>query len=395
METTKNIDNMIPKHEELGRFPKNVVLIGYFFILTNAIIPFAYAKVDLSLRSSVEYDSEIRSRNEGWDDIRFEVETIIQTHVRLRKMEISTRLGAQILRFEEHNDLGTEGIIARLEFVPSNSFRNNHISLSGNLSLDRSTTSDPILGDLITSDRLSARGQLLYDPTRRRQYTLEPYFNKLVPDLGNYRDLTLTGVKLRSQQRFSNRSAIIAEAHFNTSQLSGSNPTQTDFYSIQTGWEHKENDTLYFLLSVGLQAYDRESSVSSENPYARFEATWSIDDTTRLTASATHSLEVHLENSINEKSLLEIICSRQINHRLKALLRGALGKDRLENPGQLKNPALFARSDDFLQTSFELQVLLARESTLRVFIGYTDRSSNITIFTYDRLQAGTSVQMFW
>lgn len=352
-------------------------------ILSQAL-PVAY-----SLDSLIQYDSEIRSRNEGLDDLQLQLQARVKSESLLGPFLVHAAIGGTAIQFHENSEFDREAFIAGLQLVPKASLRNDRITISGDLSFDSYTESNPYIGDLISSDQLKGSAKLSYIPNSRVNTFITADYVRTSPDSAPYNDQTVKQVASGLEFGLAREAKVYSTLQLQTNRISGRPYPTTHSHLIQVGWTGKLGERARVLLSVGAQAYEKVGLGTSTSPYYESSLTWEPNPSSRLTIRATQGLSVFIDNSVNKETRIEIRAMRTINSRWSANLIGFYSKDRL-NRYPTTN-----REDKSKGIGGELQCQLSKTTFISIFMNAVDRSSDQDLYTYDRLISGLRLTLEW
>jgi hypothetical protein len=342
-----------------------------------------------SLESEVRYDSEVRARNEGLEDVSLHLRTTLDSEWKLGPAVLNARIGGDVIRFDKERELNEESVLLGLDLSPSNVLKNSRLVLSGNFSYDTVTRSDPYLGDFIRSRQVEAVARLKYDPNRRWQLLMVPSLSKQLPDTAPYEDQTVAKLALSGTLASGENGGLVLSVDLYESRLSDSSTPDTRSLTAHAGWRGGSPEGLSWFASTGLQTMERRPGPRSDNPFLSASAHWRINQRSSLSATATHGLQVYLDNSINEESRLAIVLTRDITRDWTGIASIIWSKDRLERAIRGN------RKDDFVLASIRLTRQLTRRTSASLFVEISDRSSSDNTFKYDRLRSGIRWSGIW
>lgn len=379
LQPKRNLTPLLPITELL----LSGLLCSVFTSPTNAL-PLAY-----SLDSLIQYDSEIRSRNEGLDDFQLQLQARVKSESPLGPFLVHAAIGGTAIKFHENSEFDREAFIAGLQLVPKASLRNDRITISGDLAFDSYTESNPYLGDLISSDQLKGSATLHYIPNSRLNTFLTADYLRTFPDSAPYNDQTMNRVTSGLEFELARETKVYSTLHLQTNRISGRPYPTTHSHLIQVGWTGKLGERARVLLSAGAQAYEKVGLGTSTSPYYESSVTWEPNPSSRLTIRATQGLSVFIDNSVNKETRIEIRAMRTINSRWSANLIGFYSKDRLN-----RYPST-DREDKSKGIGGELNSKLSKDTFVSIFINVIDRSSDQDLYTYDRLISGLRLTLEW
>lgn len=352
-------------------------------ILSQAL-PVAY-----SVDSLLQYDSEIRSRNEGLDDIQLQLQARLTSEAPFGPFLVHATIGGTAIRFHENSEFNREAFIAGLQIVPKTSLRNDRITITGELSYDSYTESNPYVGDLISSDQIRGSAKLSYVPNSRLITFVTADHVRTYPDSAPYSDQTVNRVASGLEFELARDTKVYSNLQLQTNRISGRPFPTTHSHLIQVGWMGKLGKRATVLLSGGAQAFEKVGFGTSTSPYYESSLSWEPNPSSRLTIRASQGLSIFIDNSVNKETRIEIRAMRIFNSRLSANLIGFYSQDRLNRyPGT-------NREDESKGVGGELQSNLSKTTLVSIFINAIDRSSDQDLYTYDRVISGLRLTLEW
>lgn len=392
MRTTLNINNIsrmleVPLHASRGFGPVIVALV--FSATPAAAQPDQGLILTTALESEVEYDSDIRARDEGRADTSIHIRGTVQSAWRIGPGHLQARLGGDIRRFDKEKGFDQEALILGIDLSPSTAFRNSRLTLSGKASYDSTTRSDPILGDYIQAEQIEVGATLEYDPNSRVVLSIAPSYYKQFPEARAYGDQTVRSLNLESRFRMGRATDLTVSLDARESRISGHGAPDTESFTVQAGWRRGQDASFSWSLNAGLQSWKRAAGKSRENPFVAARIHWRLNDTSALSAQVDHGLQVYLDNSVNEGSRLSVSLSRDFNQDWKGRVSSVVAKDRLE---RLTAPD---RDDEWLSLTLEIEKVLNRRSSASLFVEVSDRDSTEDLFSYGRLKSGIRWFVLW
>lgn len=366
--------------------PKRL-LLGLLFTISPTLskaLPVAY-----SVDSLVQYDSEIRSRNEGLDDVQLQLQARLTSEAPFGPFLVHAAIGGSVIRFHENSEFNREAFIAGLQIVPKTALRNDRITITGDLSFDSYTESNPYVGDLISSDQLKGSAKLSYVPNSRLNSFVTVDHVRTYPDSAPYNDQTVNRVASGLEFELARETKVYSTLQLQTNRISGRPFPTTHSHLIQVGWKGKLGKRATLLLSAGAQAFEKVGLGTSTSPYYESSLSWEPNPSSRFTIRASQGLSVFIDNSVNKETRIEIRAMRTFNSRLSANLIGFYSQDRLN-----RYPSTY-REDESKGIGGELQSKLSNTTLVSIFINAIDRSSDQDLYTYDRVISGLRLTLEW
>lgn len=359
------------------------LLFSIFPILSHAL-PVAY-----SVDSVIQYDSEIRSRNEGLDDVQLQLQARLTSEAPFGSFLVHASIGGTAIRFHENAEFNREAFIAGLQIVPKTSLRNDRITITGDLSFDSYTESNPYVGDLISSDQLRGSAKLSYVPNSRLNTFFAADHVRTYPDSAPYSDQTVNRVASGLELELARETKLYSSLQLQTNRISGRPFPTTHSHLIQVGWKGKLGKRATLLLSAGAQAFKKVGLGTSTSPYYESSLSWEPNPSSRFTIRASQGLSVFIDNSVNKETRIEIRTMRTFNSRWSANLIGFYSKDRLNRTPSTN------REDESKGIGGELQSRLSTTTFASIFLNVLDRSSDQDLYTYDRVISGLRLTLEW
>jgi hypothetical protein len=361
-----------------------------FHFTALALVNLGEGEITLSATGSVFYDSEIRARNTGQEDMIFTLRTGLTYSRPSKAFDFSTTLGVlaqQYLDFDEFND---QSFYFDLSFSPRQEVRTSRLAISGNVILDSETRSDQGLGEIITTQTYGATVGVLYDPNRSYNLRLDASATREDPDSDRYNQqdrltLGLTGEIPINETAFTELGVNYQK--IDSDQTSAA--ADSDTYIAFVGLSGQLLTKLDGYIRAGIQKRKTSNLGDDTAPYAAGALTWSVDETSSLTLDLSRSLGTTFDDRSSDLTTARFSAKRQLNRRLSGSLGFEYRKEDFQGLG------LDGRSDKEKGVFAGLYYDLARNTSLSCDIRYVDQSSNDPDFDFDRWRVGISASGSW
>jgi hypothetical protein len=364
--------------------------LSLFDLTALALVNLGEGEITLSATGSVYYDSEIRARNTGQEDMVLTLRTGLTYSRPSKAFDFSTTLGITAQRYLDFDEFDEENFFFDLSFSPRQEVRTSRLQISGNLILDSDTRSDEELGEIITTRTYGASLGVLYDPNRSYNLRLTASATRDDPDSDRYSEqdrlsLGLTGEIPINQSAF----AELGGSYQKTDSDQVSAAAESDTVTAFAGLSGQLSSKLSASIRGGLQMRETNGLGDDTAPYAAGSLNWAIDETSSLNLTLSRSFGTTLDDRASELTSARLGARRQLNRRLSGTIGLEYSKD------DFKAVGLEERSDEENGLFAGLFYDLGRNTSLSLDIRYTDQSSNDLDFDFERWRAGISASGKW
>jgi hypothetical protein len=357
---------------------------------TQALVNLGEGEITLSAAGSVYYDSEIRARDTGQEDMVLSLRTGITYSRPSKAFDFSTTLGITAQRYLDFDEFDQENFFFDLSFSPRQEIRTSRLAISGSIILDSETRSDEELGEIITTRTYGVTAGLLYDPNRSYNLRLTASATREDPDSDRYNEqdrlsLGLTGEIPINETAFAELGASYNKIESDQTSAAAN----SDTYILFAGLDGQLLPKLNGSIRAGLQTRETSGLGDDTTPYAAGALTWTIDETSSLNLTLSRSVGTTFDDRASEMTTARLGARRQLNRRLS----GSVGLEYRKDDFQATGPG--SRSDEENGVFAGLYYDLTRNTNLSFDVRYIDQSSDDPEFDFERWRIGVSASGSW
>lgn len=347
------------------------------------------SQINLTLDTSLFYDTEIKSRNEGLEDFVLTVKTALTYERKNNNFALNASVGVLALQYFDYSDFSDENFFFDLGITPGSRLETSRFSFSGDILLNSETRSDPVVGEIVTTRNYGISGEVLYNPSSHYNIGLDASYNKTDPDGGSFNELESKMVGLSVYLPFSERLQAEIGGSFTSTSSDDQITSENDVLTYFVGLDGILLPKLTGSIQAGLQDREVDEGDSGSSPFVAADLTWAASDRTSFTLSADRSVGTNINDSVSETLVVEVAATHQLSRELSVAASAGYLDSEIEQ-AELPN-----RDDEELFGTLSLQYKIVRWGTLAFETRYSDRSSSDMLFDYDRLQAGAIFSAEW
>jgi hypothetical protein len=354
-------------------------------VALQGLVNLGEGQIIFNVRTSVDYDSSIRSRSSNEEDFIFSLNPTLTYSRPSRNFDFSASLGVTLQRYAEFDENDDENFYFDLNITPQIERETSRFTFSGNLIFNSETRSEDSVGEIITTRNYGASGQVIYDPNQRYDLIGEVSYTRSDPDSDEFpnQDNYTGGVTVRVpvNQRLSTQGGVrVSDAS------SGSGISDGITYTYFVGFSGMISSKLSGNLNVGMQDRQFDEGASEQSPYVSGNLSWIINERTRSNLTLSRNFGSAIDSRSSENTSVSLGFSRSISEALSANLSFRYDEDKLDGRGSLAT-----RTDEEKSVDAGLSYQIARWGSIRFNIRYSDQTSTDDTFEFDRVRAGVSL----
>lgn len=355
----------------------------------EALVRLGEGTIDLIVDASIYYDSEIKARDEGLDDIIFTVAPSLQYSRDSRTLGFQASVGVSFVRYVDNDEFDDENFFFDFSLTPGAQMETSRFSVSGDLLFSNETRTEESVGDIVTVLTYGASGSVTYRPNSKYSVVGSASFSREEPDS----DL------LSDKDRFGGGLTLLVPINETTEAQAGVSYQKTDSETSAS-----DNDTYtYFVglsgnllpkvsgnVSVGWQQQKVDSGGDEKSPFLSAGLNWLVSERTSMTLDASKSLGTTIDDRTSETLTVTLTASHQMTRDWS--INGNIGyiEDIFSGATPIDN-----RTDEeyFIGAGTSYQIV--EWGSLGFDVRYSDQTSSQPTFEFDRLRAGINFRGQW
>ena len=354
----------------------------------HALVRIGEGQLDLTLSSTVTYDSQIRSRDGSGSDTIISLSPTLNYSREAPAYALSAGLGLEIVRFVDNGQFDDENLFFTLSVSPSAITEGDRFVFNSSINMAARTEARPEIGEIVTSRNYSATAGLLYRPNKSFSIRTTANYGLDDPD-GPYSQLESISLGSMISVPISETYSADAGITFTQTDSGDSLSTANDTFTYYGGLGINFSEKLKGSIHTGWQERDLEEGQSDSNPYLSVSLNWLIDASTSAGFSASQTVGNTIADQTSETLSLRGSVNRTLRRGLGAT--AVIGY----SESKLSGIASGERKDEEITVEAGLSYALTDWGTIGMDISHSDRSSSEAAFSYSRLRAGLSFRATW
>lgn len=354
----------------------------------HAIMNLGEGRIDLTLTSSVFYDSEIQSRDNSADDTIVTLRPALEYLREAPGYDLRAGIGLEVVRYIDNGQFDDENLFFNLSLSPTARSDGDRFVFSSSVNLAARTEARPEIGEIITTRNYDVNASLIYRPSSRFSiqtnagYGLDdpdaPFSELETVSLGAMLSVPVSDV-------YSGQIGTTFQQTDSGDQLATANDTWTYYAGVGVDFTEKLTGSI----NAGWQERDLDTGSSESNPYLSASLTWNMDETTRFNLGASQTLG----NTISDQTSETLSLNASVQRSLRRGLTASAGVGyRQETFQSLLQPE---RDDEEISIRGGLSYDLTDWGSVGMEVSHSDRSSNVSDFSYSRLRVGLTFRGTW
>ncbi|NBD37259.1 MAG: outer membrane beta-barrel protein [Verrucomicrobia bacterium] len=354
-----------------------------------ALFNLGESTVDLSLQGDFSYDSEINARNQGLSDFIGSLGTDLHFSRPSPTLAIRASAGIRFIRYLDNSQFDDENFKFDLSVSPGQRFEGDRFSFSVDLILNSQTRSEETLGEIVNVRTYGLAAELTYRVNQRLTLVGTAGSQLEDPDSDRFDEVQRTNAGIAA--RFPIRKEMTGElgASYQKTDSDDEIRSEHDTVTVYVGLRDQILSKVTGSLSVGLQQRSFEDREDSTTPYLAGSLEWMINETTSSAIRSNYQTNTTFSDLTTESLDLSVIFRRQLNRDWSA--NAGIGYTDITYEGLTGED----REDEEYYATASLNWKFSRWGSLSASLRYSDRSSNVDFFQYDRLRTGVGFRARW
>jgi lipopolysaccharide assembly outer membrane protein LptD (OstA) len=353
------------------------------------LINLGEGQIDLKATGSVMHDSSITAQDSSPEDTILSLTTTLTYLRKSKSFDLSASVGVRVDEYLDNSEYSDENFFFDLAINPEAEFRTSRFQFSGNLILNTETTSNPNVGEIITTTLYGATGQLVYDPNRHYTVTADLSTTTRDPDHDDYYRTREQSAGVRIAVPINKDIAGLGGILMTQRNLDDPLAVDSDSYAYYTGLEGTVLTKLKGILMIGMQERSLDNGSDSTSPYLSASLTWDHSERTRMELVADQSLSTTISSYNTEIQNIGLSVVHKINRRWSC------GGNINYSDTNYEFGLLPDRQDEEFRAGMQVSRQIGDWARATISLQYSDRSSSDPFYTYDRLRTGISLTATW
>lgn len=354
------------------------------------LINLGESRIDLSVNSRITYDSQIRGRNAGGSDVIMSVGTDLHFQRPSPNFAIDASVGVSARRYLDNPEFDGENWNFDLNIAPGTELEGKRFTVSADLILNSETRSRESLGEILTVWTYGVTLQSEYRVNRRLTLAADLFGSIEDPDSDQYRKIERSGGGLEARFPVWGETAGQAGISYLLTESDRNSFGSQETISYYVGLSNQLLPKLSGSLNVGLQQrLLEEEGGDRTTPYLAGSLNWAVNETTSASFRVSNSFNQTFNDLLTETLEVSLSVRRQLNRRWS----GSAGVSYRQTAYESFLGA--DRTDETYTGELSLSYEIVRWGSLFLFARYSDQSSDIGFFAYDRLRTGISFTARW
>ncbi len=354
------------------------------------LINLGEGRIDLETSASVFYDSEIRARNLGQDDMVLTIRPSLVYTRPSKSLDLMASVSLRGVVYADHDEYNDLDVYFDLGLTPTARMETARFRVNGDVILNSESRADADVGDIVTIRTYGASGQVIYDPNRRFNIIGRLSARREDPDSERLYTIDRYNASGTVQTPLNEDISLQATAGYSKIASEGRS-TDSEIFTYSAGFVGDLFTKLRADVSAGIQDTKYENGQDDSSPYISASLNWQANETSSISCRVAQSIGTTLDDRATDTFSVDVTGRRELNRQFAGSV--FLGYDDIDY-NSLVDP-LLDRSDQEYYFGGSLSYDWVRWSSIRLEARYSDRSSTDPIFSYDRLRVGVVMTGTW
>ncbi len=347
-------------------------------------------RVDLNVQASVYHDTAINGRSTSDEDFVVSFRPSLQYVRNSRNLDLAVSVGIDGRFYLDNNQYDETDVFFDLKISPSAQMQTSRFLFTGDLLLNTETKTDDAIGEIVSIRNYGASVRLVYDPNRHYTVIGSLAYRNRDPDLDTYYDTEIVDASVDLQVPV--RENLNLTMGIGCRDTASDGPTtDSETLTYSAGISGNILPRLSGSLSLGVQDRSFDSSLLDDatNPYLSANLSWQVDESSKIDLSGSMGFGTTIDDRSSENSSIRLTATRKMSRDLSGVIYISYERD------QYSSVILPDRDDKETAVGATLTYQLVRYGSIALDLRYSDQSSNIALYDFDRLRVGIRFNGSW